>query len=903
MKKIKELMKQVIFLVIVAVIGMPEMAYAQKTEDNRRVLFISSYSYAWSTVPLQIQGIEKALGDYVTLDIEEMDTKSVDDSVSRSMFYDHMKYKLQKVPAYDAVIVGDDAALRFAVQWKQELFPDIPIVFEGINDILYAEKVGKDPMITGVIEKISYETNIDFAMQMNPNAKKIVAVVDDTVTGKGEQQQFYQQEALYPQLEFSVLNASEMTWDELVEAVSAVKNDTILLYLIMSEDVDENVYTNDQVCKMFEEYARVPVLRFVQAGIGEGVLGGNVVLHEKSGEIAGRMVMDIFGGTAPEDIPVCTDSPNGFCVDWEVVRKFEIPKSLIPMDAIIVNPQKSLWEQYGKVLTSILLGSVLGLLVLFWLLQREKSRQLAEKNRLLAKAVAEAEEANGAKSRFLAQTSHEIRTPMNAIIGLAGIARKDADHPERVKEYLAKIEGSSKLLLTLLNDILDMSAVENGKLKIEKTRFCLGEKLGELTGMFYQQARQKNLNFRVKLQDLSEEWLEGDSLRTSQILMNLLSNALKFTPPGGSVFLEIRQLSADAETVRIRFTVKDTGCGMSEEMQKRLFQPFEQENASVAGKYGGSGLGLSITSKLLEIMGGQIDFVSEKGKGTTFMAELPFGRCSQELPEIKFPEGWKILCLRKDEDFCAGLFSEFLKEKMVVTRSEEEFFDLLGEAESAGTPFPVCLLSYDDQETGMLIDQMEEIFGDQAPVPVAAAYDTVEIREGKRAFCISRPIFESSLISVLNSIAAGNETEGTYSEKEKKKFQGKRILAAEDVALNMEVLRRLLEDMGIQVAWAEDGKKAVELFKKSDIHFYDGILMDINMPVMDGYQAARAIRNLGRLDAVTIPIFALTANTMQEDQERILESGMDGYLEKPVNVTVLEETLEKMLKRKKGTCL
>lgn len=486
MKKIKELMKQVIFLVIVAVIGMPEMAYAQKTEDNRRVLFISSYSYAWSTVPLQIQGIEKALGDYVTLDIEGMDTKSVDDSVSRSMFYDHMKYKLQKVPAYDAVIVGDDAALRFAVQWKQELFPDIPIVFEGINDILYAEKVGKDPMITGVIEKISYETNIDFAMQMNPNAKKIVAVVDDTVTGKGEQQQFYQQEALYPQLEFSVLNASEMTWDELVEAVSAVKNDTILLYLIMSEDVDENVYTNDQVCKMFEEYARVPVLRFVQAGIGEGVLGGNVVLHEKSGEIAGRM---------------------------------------------------------------------------------------------------------------------------------------------------------------------------------------------------------------------------------------------------------------------------------------------------------------------------------------------------------------------------------------------------------------------------------EEIFGDQAPVPVAAAYDTVEIREGKRAFCISRPIFESSLISVLNSIAAGNETEGSYSEKEKKKFQGKRILAAEDVALNMEVLRRLLEDMGIQVAWAEDGKKAVELFKKSDIHFYDGILMDINMPVMDGYQAARAIRNLGRLDAVTIPIFALTANIMQEDQERILESGMDGYLEKPVNVTVLEETLEKMLKRKKGTCL
>ena len=439
----------------------------QKSTENRRVLFISSYSYTWSTVPLQLEGIHSALDDTVTLDVEFMDTKTLPSDIAEKELLERLRIKKEHMEGYDAVIAGDDAALLFVMDYRAELFDGTPIVFEGINNIDYAKEVSADPLVTGVIEKFSYEDNLEFAMQIQPDADKIVAVVDNTVTGVGEQQQFFDQEEAYPQLSFDVINGSLLTGEELKKAISSVGKDTILIYLILSEDADGNFYTNEQVCHMLRDYAKVPVLRFVQAGIGEGVLGGNIVSHEESGAIAAGMVMEILNGTDPASIQMQDESPNGFYLDQKVIDRFDISEKLIPEDAVILNQKQSFWEKHGSIFL-ITLGSaaVITAVLLFAMrayFEHKRSAELEEKNLQLANAVKAAQEASGAKSQFLAQMSHEIRTPMNAIIGLTTIAKNETEHPDKVKEYLTKIEGSSRLLLGIINDILDMSAIERGK--------------------------------------------------------------------------------------------------------------------------------------------------------------------------------------------------------------------------------------------------------------------------------------------------------------------------------------------------------------------------------------------------------------------------------------------------------
>ena len=575
-----------------------------------RVLFISSYSYTWSTVPLQMRGIESELTDDVMLDVEFMDTKTLSLDLAEKELLERVRFKEENVAFYDAVIVGDDAALQFAVKYQEELFREKPIVFEGINDVEYAQKVSQNPWITGVIERFSYKDNLDFAMKVQPKADKITAIVDNTVTGIGEQKQFFEQEKQYPQLSFDVINASILKQEELIAAFSDVREDTILVYLILSEDCEGNIYTNEQVCRMIQEYVNVPVYRFVQAGIGEGVLGGNIVFHEESGAIAARMVMQILNGADPSSIAMQSNSPNGFYLDQNVLDRFHISSKLIPQDAVIINQKQSFWEQYGRVI-EVTLGAAAVLMIFVVLVMRavyekKRSAELEDKNRQLANAVMAAQNANGAKSQFLAQMSHEIRTPMNAIIGLTTLAETETEDPDRIKEYLAKIKNSSRLLLGIINDILDMSSIEQGKMKLDKQVFDFKRQLSGIVSMFYQQAKQKQIDFKLHMNGVMEETLIGDELRVNQIMINLLSNAIKFTPSGGKIDFTVTQTSRSHDKVYMRFTVQDNGCGMNDDMLNRLFCPFEQQDASTARKHGGSGLGLSITKNLVEMMGGSI---------------------------------------------------------------------------------------------------------------------------------------------------------------------------------------------------------------------------------------------------------------------------------------------------------
>ncbi len=597
-------------------------------QKNHRLLFISSYSYNWSTVPLQIEGIQSKLDSNISLDIEFMDTKQINTKMAEQLLYDKLRYKEQHDGEYDAIIVGDDAALVFAMLYKDELFYKTPIVFEGINNIEYAQEVSRDPFVTGVIERSSYKENLEFAKKIEPQAKKIVAIVDNTVTGIGEQQQFYAQEEEYPEFTFDVINGSLLTQQQILDRISAIDKDTILIYLILSEDVNGNIYTNEQVCQIIKEYAKVPVFRFVQAGIGEGILGGNIVSHRKSGEIAAQMVMEIFKGTDPSEISMMDESPNEYYLDQQVLDKFNISKNLIPDDAEVINQKDGFWKLYGKVILAVFSISVVIMLVILvgirTVYARRRYAELKKSNHQLEEAVAEAQAATQAKSQFLHSMSHDIRTPMNAIVGFTKIAMKQNSNAE-VGDCLQKISNSSEHLLSLISDVLDISRIENGKpvyTPVPTELYSVADRVRDiiqgLTG-------EKELIFHTEIPFSNQKCMVfTDPLRIQEVLVNILGNAVKFTDAGGTIsFIMKINPGEDEKHIIVKYIITDTGRGMSSEFLPHVFDEFSQERSGARTQYKGTGLGMAITKHYIDAMGGTIQVESKLGEGTTFVVELP----------------------------------------------------------------------------------------------------------------------------------------------------------------------------------------------------------------------------------------------------------------------------------------
>ena len=366
-------------------------AMAADLDEKGRVLFISSYSYSWDTVQMQIEGIKDTLGTGYTLDYEFMDTKRVNDGASKKMFYESLAYRLSRGEPYDVVIVGDDAALQFALQYREILFQNVPIVFEGINDEELVEKALEDPLITGVVEKLQLEKNIDLALELIPDATKVIAILDDTVTGQAERKRFYSAKKQYPQLSFEELNCSKLTEKSIIRSLNAMSEDTILIFVVMTEDADGNKYSSQQIGAFMERYSSVPVFRMVEAGIGSGLLGGNVVSMYRSGEEAANMAKRIMAGERVSMVKPLLESPTEVILDENILRKYEMNLRKIPKETVLLNHEKSFWErneESGKIILVLIFGivSIITVVSIDWYRKRKVVKELREAKRILENA-------------------------------------------------------------------------------------------------------------------------------------------------------------------------------------------------------------------------------------------------------------------------------------------------------------------------------------------------------------------------------------------------------------------------------------------------------------------------------------------------------------------------------------
>ena len=528
-------------------------------------------------------------------------------------------------------------------------------------------------------------------------------------------------------------------------------------------------------------------------------------------------------------------------------------------------------------------------------------------NQALSEAVRAAETANKAKSTFLSNMSHDIRTPMNAIIGFTTLAVSNIDDKKRVRDYLGKILSSSNHLLSLINDILDMSRIESGKIHLEETEVSLSDVLHDLKTIISGQIHAKQLELYMDAMDVTNEDVYCDKTRLNQVLLNLLSNAVKFTPAGGTVSVRIRQYPGTvkgSELYEIR--VKDNGIGMSQEFVQKIFSPFERERTSTVSRIQGTGLGMAITKNIVNMMGGTIEVLTEQGKGTEFIVRLPFRIQSkhQRIEKIAELEGLKALVVDDDFNTCDSVTKMLVKVGMRSewTLSGKEAVLRARQSMEMGDAFHAYIIDWRLPDmNGIEVTRQIRSLGDDTPIIILTAYDWSDIEvearaAGVTAFC-AKPMFMSDIRDTLMTAIGQKQAEAETAilPTAGSDFRGRYILLVEDNELNSEIAAEILNEYGFLVDTAENGAEAVEKVKNSKPGNYDLVLMDVQMPVMNGYEATRQIRALKDPALAGITILAMTANAFDEDRKKALESGMDGFLSKPIVIEELLSTLQKNL--------
>ncbi len=586
---------------------------------------------------------------------------------------------------------------------------------------------------------------------------------------------------------------------------------------------------------------------------------------------------------------LCTDLPNS---EWYLL-------SLMPfgtLDRILQD--LSLKRQSATLLMCfIIIGGIVIIFMIYYKLSRQQMMELE-------KARQEAIKANKAKSEFLSSMSHDIRTPMNGIVGMTAIAIANIDNQERVKDCLGKITLSSRHLLGLINDVLDMSKIESGKLTLNMNQVSLREIMDSIVNIVQPQVKERQQHFDIFIQKIQTEDVHCDSVRLNQILINLLSNAIKFTPEGGriNVYLEQEDSPLGAQYVRCHFRVKDSGIGMTQEFQEKIFDTFTREEKAQIDKIEGTGLGMAITKAIVDTMKGSIELQSAPGKGSEFHITLDLEKADTKVEDMKLPP-WRMLVVDNNKDLCQSAV-ESLREIGIEAQwavDGETAVAMAKKCHEEDNGFEIVLLDW--KMPGMdglhTAREMRKHLGENVPILIISAYDWSEIEEeakeaGVQGF-ISKPLFKSNLYLGLSRYMLDAPEEETRKETvSHRSFHGKRILLAEDNDLNWEIAEDLLSEAGFQLERAENGQICVEKFEQSELGCYDVVLMDIRMPVMNGYDAAKAIRALPRKDA-NLPIIAMTADAFSDDIQRCLDCGMNEHVAKPIDVDRLTQLLKKYL--------
>ena len=573
-------------------------------------------------------------------------------------------------------------------------------------------------------------------------------------------------------------------------------------------------------------------------------------------------------------------------------------------------------DNFFKVMLISSIAVAVVLLTILMLLQKARKAEAAarkaasdtqELNAKLQVAVEKAETANRAKSTFLSNMSHDIRTPMNAIIGFTTLALSNIDDTDRVKDYLGKTLASSNHLLSLINDVLDMSRIESGKIHLEEVEVNLSDVLHDLKTIVSGQIYAKQLELYMDVMDVTDEDVYCDKTRLNQILLNLLSNAIKFTPAGGTVSVRVRQLAGKVRGCgQYEFRIKDNGIGMSQEFAQKIFEPFERERTSTVSRIQGTGLGMAITKNIVDMMGGTIEVQTAQGKGTEFTVCVPMRAQTEQRPVEKITEleGLKALVVDDDFNTCDSVTKMLVKVGMRAewTLSGKEAVLRARQSIEMSDVYHAYIIDWRLPDmNGIEVTRQIRSLHDDTPIIILTAYDWSDIEveakaAGVTAFC-SKPMFMSDLRETLMSALGQKPADAVQRLLPEKNadFKGKHILLVEDNELNREIAQEILQEYGFLVDSAENGAVAVEKVSTAAPGSYDLVLMDVQMPIMDGYTVTRKIRALDDPARAKLPILAMTANAFDEDRRNALESGMNGFLSKPIVIGDLVQELHKIL--------
>ena len=523
-----------------------------------------------------------------------------------------------------------------------------------------------------------------------------------------------------------------------------------------------------------------------------------------------------------------------------------------------------------------------------YILEREKIRAQLEKEQEMGRA----------KELFLARMSHELRTPINGILGISQLAHyKDAE----VREDFKKIRYQAEYLWELVNDVLDMAAIDNGKMTIRHVPFSLNEVVSEVSGLFYSQCRMKRIYFYFRVDNVTHEYLVGDAIRVKQVLVNLLSNSFKFTEKGGTIEVCMSELDVDDSSTVLHITVRDTGCGISDKALEKIWEPFEQEQHENGKDYGGSGLGLPITKSIVEQMHGTINVASEYNVGSKFIVDIPFEIGKSIVREKRKFRSLKVFLVNNDEIALHYMMSTLTRLGIRYDSSTDgkEIIRILKEAYERGEGYDICFVCW--QMPGgygkKLVREMRKIFDRDTLKIVTSCYDTEDDEEEMRGagadYILKKPVLQSQVYSMISEICSVPEAEKNKTEDYD--FSGKRALLAEDNAVNAEVFQGFLKAVNAEVECVDNGEAAFSHYRNMPDYYYDMIFMDLNMPIMDGCEAAKNIRNSKKPDASDIPILAVTADAMAKDIVKVHEAGMNERITKPVQRELLYQTMEKYI--------